>query len=169
MTPEQRAAFARLADELLPATGDLPAPSTPRRSSRSGSTGRSRRGPTWRPPWRGRWRRARRARALHDDDPAAFFALGLMATGAYYLHPRVRRLIGYPGQKPDPAADDESDYWLRDGLLDPVIDARADLAPGVTATRETFAGMGGVEKALWYFAVAALDRRRSRTASGGSC
>ena len=45
-----------------------------------------------------------------------------MATGAYYLHPRVRRLIGYPGQKPDPAADDESDYWLRDGLLDPVID-----------------------------------------------
>jgi len=61
------------------------------------------------------------ARELHDDDPVAFAALAVLVPGAYYLHPRVRRLIGYPGQKADPAPDDESDYWLRDGLLDPVI------------------------------------------------
>ena len=121
MTPEQRASFARLADELLPATGDLPAPSTlaieQKWLDRALAT---------RPDLAADLERAlasgSSARALHADDPAAFFALGLMATGAYYLHPRVRRLIGYPGQKPDPAADDESDYWLRDGLLDPVID-----------------------------------------------
>ena len=100
MTPEQRAAFARLADELLPATGDLPAPS---------SLGISE-----------RWLdRAAATRPDLADDLAR--ALALLAPGAYYLHPRVRRLIGYPGQKPDPAPDDESDYWLRDGILDPVI------------------------------------------------
>ena len=121
MTAEDRAAFARLADELLPATGDLPAPSSlgveAKWLDRALAT---------RPDLEADLARAlasgSTARELHDADPAAFFALGLMATGAYYLHPRVRRLIGYPGQKPDPAADDESDYWLRDGLLDAVIE-----------------------------------------------
>jgi hypothetical protein len=121
VTPEQRAAFARLADELLPATGALPAPSTLgielKWLDRALAT---------RPDLAADLEQAltsgATARALHADDPPAFAALALMATGAYYLHPRVRRLIGYPGQKPDPAADDESDYWLRDGLLDPVID-----------------------------------------------
>ena len=120
MTPAQRAAFARLADELLPATGDLPAPSSlgieQRWLDRAAAT---------RPDLADALGRAldsgRTARELHDDDPAAFAALALLAPGAYYLHPRVRRLIGYPGQKPEPAPDDESDYWLRDGLLDPVI------------------------------------------------
>jgi hypothetical protein len=121
VTAEERAAFARLADELLPATGDLPAPSSlgveAKWLDRALAT---------RPDLEADLARAlasgSTARALHADDPAAFFALGLMATGAYFLHPRVRRLISYPGQKPDPAADDESDYWLRDGLLDPVIE-----------------------------------------------
>ena len=110
----------------------------------------------------------RTARELHDDDPAAFAALALLAPGAYYLHPRVRRLIGYPGQKPEPAPDDESDYWLRDGLLDPVIARGPDLARRVTATRETFAGMGDVEKALWYLA-ALISTAASRTARGACC
>jgi hypothetical protein len=120
VTPEQRAAFARLADELLPATDDLPAPSSlgisERWLDRAAAT---------RPDLADDLARAldagRSARELHDEDPAAFAALALLAPGAYYLHPRVRRLIGYPGQKPDPAPDDESDYWLRDGILDPVI------------------------------------------------
>jgi hypothetical protein len=120
VTGEQRAAFARLADELLPATGDLPAPSELGIEAKWLDRARA-----TRPDLAADLDRAlasgASARTLHADDPAAFFALGLMATGAYYLHPRVRRLIGYPGQKPDPAADDESDYWLRDGLLDPVI------------------------------------------------
>lgn len=121
MTPADRAAFARLADELLPATGDLPAP-----SSLGVDTKWRDRALATRPDLEADLARAlaskSTARDLHDADPAAFFALGLMATGAYYLHPRLRRLIGYPGQKPDPASDDESDYRLRDGLLDPVIE-----------------------------------------------
>ena len=63
---------------------------------------------------------AAEAERLHADDPAAFAVLALLVTGAYYLSPTVRRRIGYPGQKSDPAPDDEADYWLRDGILEPV-------------------------------------------------
>ena len=58
---------------------------------------------------------------LQADDPPGFAALALVVTGAYYLNPRIRKLIGYPGQKPNPPYPDEADYYLRDGLLDPVI------------------------------------------------
>lgn len=58
---------------------------------------------------------------LNRDDPDGLATLGLVVTGAYYLNPRIRRLIGYPGQKPNPPYPDEADYYLRDGLLDPVI------------------------------------------------
>jgi hypothetical protein len=125
VTPEQRAAFERLADALLPPVEGLPAPSA------VGVGGR----------WLDRALAARPdlgpvlasllahptgddaladARRLAVADPGGFAALGLLATGAYYMHPRVRRLIRYPGQVSDPAPDDEADWWLRDGLLDPV-------------------------------------------------
>lgn len=121
-----RATFAALADVLLPATDDLPAPSL------SDVGGR----------WLDRALAARpdlaeplaailataagadpaaAARRLHADDPDAFATLALLVTGAYYLSPKVRKRIGYPGQKADPADDDEADYWLRDGILEPVI------------------------------------------------
>lgn len=58
---------------------------------------------------------------LQGEDAAGFAALALAVTGAYYLNPRIRKLIGYPGQKPNPPYPDEADYYLRDGLLDPVI------------------------------------------------
>lgn len=60
-------------------------------------------------------------RRLNDTDPDAFGALATAVTGAYYLHPRVRKLLGYPGQKENPPLPDESDYYLRDGILDPVV------------------------------------------------
>jgi hypothetical protein len=63
---------------------------------------------------------ARLAR-LRAGDPAAYETLVLLVTGAYYMHPRVRKLIGYPGQKPNPLYADEAEYDLRDGLLDPVL------------------------------------------------
>lgn len=58
---------------------------------------------------------------IQQEDAAGFGALALAVTGAYYLNPRIRKLIGYPGQKPNPPYPDEADYYLRDGLLDPVI------------------------------------------------
>jgi len=58
---------------------------------------------------------------LRSEDAAASETLVLLVTGAYYMHPKVRKLIGYPGQKPTPEYPDEAEYYLRDGLLDPVV------------------------------------------------
>ncbi len=58
---------------------------------------------------------------LQQEDAEGFSVLALAVTGAYYLHPRVRKLIGYPGQKKNPPYPDEADYYLRDGLVDPVV------------------------------------------------
>ncbi len=57
---------------------------------------------------------------LQHEDAGGFAVLALAVTGAYYLHPRIRKLIGYPGQKKNPPYPDEADYYLRDGLVDPV-------------------------------------------------
>jgi hypothetical protein len=60
-------------------------------------------------------------RRLQQEDLAGFASLALAATGGYYMNPKIRKLIGYPGQKPNPPYPDEADYDLRDGILDPVI------------------------------------------------
>lgn len=39
--------------------------------------------------------------------------------GAYLI--RVWRRLGYPGRKPTPVLDDEADFYLDGGLLEPVI------------------------------------------------
>lgn len=65
---------------------------------------------------------AAEVRRLQESPDSGFGALALAATGAYYLNPRIRRLIGYPGQKPNPPYPDEADYYLEGGLLDPVLE-----------------------------------------------
>lgn len=63
----------------------------------------------------------REARRLHAEDGDGFGVLATVVTGAYYLSPKIRRLIGYPGQKRTPPLPDEADYYLDDGaLLEPV-------------------------------------------------
>jgi hypothetical protein len=64
---------------------------------------------------------AAEVKRLGTEEPDAFGILAVSVTAAYYMHPRVRKLYGYPGQKENPALPDESDYYLRDGILDPVI------------------------------------------------
>ena len=126
VTPEQRAVLAALADALLPAADGMPA------ASEVDVPGK----------WMDRALRARpdlepellrvldggsepdpetRLAQLRGDDPAALETLVLLVTGAYYMHPKVRKLIGYPGQKATPEYPDEAEYYLSDGLLDPVL------------------------------------------------
>lgn len=57
---------------------------------------------------------------LQKEDKAGFSTLALVVAGAYYMGPKVRKRLSYPGPKADPPYPDESDYWLRDGVLDPV-------------------------------------------------
>lgn len=61
-------------------------------------------------------------RRLQQSDESGFGTLALVITGGYYLNPKVRRLIRYPGQKPNPPYPDEADFYLEGGLLDPVIE-----------------------------------------------
>ena len=127
MTSAQRAAFAALADVMLPACDGIPAPSEVDVAGR----------------WLDRVLRVRpdltpgleRALAVAEEQPptdaleqlqaedlTAFQALLAAVTGAYYMSPKVRRRLGYPGQRPRPAYLDEADWDLREGLLDPVVE-----------------------------------------------
>jgi hypothetical protein len=61
--------------------------------------------------------------ALKEQDPARFDTFAYAVAGAYLMNPRVRGLLGLPGDAPrrNPAFPDESDYYLSDGILDPVV------------------------------------------------
>lgn len=125
-TDEQRATFDVLADVLVPATGRMPAASEVDVSG----TGLERvlkarpdleaplarvlvNGPGTDP--------AARLREVQRDDPAAFEALALAATGAYYTDGAVRDLIGYPGQTHDAARVATPDIDISDPMLQRVL------------------------------------------------
>ena len=62
------------------------------------------------------------AETLNRDDPAALGAIGLVASAGYYMSPRVRALIGYPGQENRPADPDVTPEYVANGMLQQVID-----------------------------------------------
>jgi hypothetical protein len=63
------------------------------------------------------------ANDLNKTDAAALTAIGLAASAGYYMTPRVRELIGYPGQESRPDADpDAVPEYVRNGMLQQVID-----------------------------------------------
>ncbi len=61
-------------------------------------------------------------RQLNEDDHQAIGAVGVVASAAYYMHPQVWRLLGYPGQTSRPAEPEEENDYMGDDLLKPVID-----------------------------------------------
>ncbi len=58
---------------------------------------------------------------LQQEQPDTFEALHLILVGAYLINRRVWKRIGYPGRKARPVLDDEADFYLEGGLLDPVV------------------------------------------------
>jgi len=119
---ERRARLGPLADALVPATETMPA------GTEAGATGK------WldraldvRPELLPGLLRALDAVSdgdpaaelarIEGSDPEAFAALAAAVSGAYYLNPKVRKRIGYPGQKRNPAYPDEAEYYL-EGLLE---------------------------------------------------
>jgi hypothetical protein len=62
------------------------------------------------------------AQRLNAADPEALSAIGLVASAAYYMQPRVRALIGYPGQEKRPGDPDETPEYVANGMLQQVID-----------------------------------------------
>jgi hypothetical protein len=61
------------------------------------------------------------ANALYRDDREAFNAVSLAASAGYYMTPRVRDLIGYPGQENVPYDPHATPDYLTDGKLERVV------------------------------------------------
>ncbi|GIU98132.1 MAG: hypothetical protein KatS3mg013_1935 [Actinomycetota bacterium] len=128
LTQAERDVLAAIADRLVPPDGPMPAP-----SSIGIAEALADRVLTVRPDLRedlGRALRAYEARTEQDvvawlqalglSDPAAWRALTFVVVGGYYLHPEVRRALGYPGQQPEPVPTTDYPEYLRDGLLERV-------------------------------------------------
>lgn len=62
-------------------------------------------------------------RRLRSDDASGFEVLTLVVSGGYFMHPRVRKSLGYPGAAPkrQPAFPDEAEFYLSDGLVEAVV------------------------------------------------
>lgn len=56
--------------------------------------------------------------ALMTSDPGMFQQLVVAIAGAYYLSPKVRSLIGYPGQLAKPVVVEDFPTYIAEGLLD---------------------------------------------------
>jgi choline dehydrogenase-like flavoprotein len=106
--------LAPLADALIPAAGGMPS------ASEADATGKwTERALAARPDLAAGFARALEAadvESLQKDDPEAFAALAEIVSGAYYMNVKVRKKIGYPGQKSNPPFPDEAEYYL-EGLL----------------------------------------------------
>jgi hypothetical protein len=62
---------------------------------------------------------------LREADRVTFDAFTTAVSAAYFMNPRVRKLLGYPGTAPKrkPAYPDEADFYLHGGkLLQPVLE-----------------------------------------------
>lgn len=61
---------------------------------------------------------------IQVEEPGLFDKFSYAIAGAYLMNPRVRKGLGLPGAAPvkNPAYQDEADYYLADGILDPVIE-----------------------------------------------
>ena len=126
MSPEERSTFAALADVLVPEAAGMPAASAVGVHERRLDPLLAAR-PDLAEPLRslladaaGREAEAEIARLRAEDDERFRLLLSLV-TAAYYSSPKVRRLIGYPGQRAHEVFPDQAEHDLRDGILDPVV------------------------------------------------
>ncbi|MEO1194279.1 MAG: hypothetical protein AAFY02_21185 [Pseudomonadota bacterium] len=127
VTDNQRAAFATLADLLIPAAEGMPSAT---QVALQGAP--LERVIELRPDLRPAFFRALKAADTEDpkaaldslalEDAEAFSTLGLVASAAYYMQPEVRRLIGYPGQENRLVEETYEPEYVTNGRLQQVID-----------------------------------------------
>jgi hypothetical protein len=126
VSPEERATFAALADVLVPEAAGMPAASAVGVHERRLDAVLAARHDLAEPlrsllaDVAGQDAEAEIAR-LRADDTERFRLLLSLVTAAYYSSPKVRRLIGYPGQRAHEVYPDQAEHDLRDGILDPVV------------------------------------------------
>jgi choline dehydrogenase-like flavoprotein len=124
--------LAALADALIPAGGGMPS------ASEADTTGKwIDRALAARPDLAPSFERALEADGvdqLQRDDPETFAALAELVSGAYYMNVKVRKRIGYPGQKSNPPFPDEADFYL-EGLLHEREEPLPERRPAQAQTR----------------------------------
>jgi hypothetical protein len=59
---------------------------------------------------------------LRAADPAAYDAFVAAVVAGYYLHPEVKRRLGYPGQVGEPVSVDTYPDYVDEGLLERVYE-----------------------------------------------
>jgi hypothetical protein len=59
--------------------------------------------------------------AIQAADPPAHDALVLVVVGGYYIHPRVRELLGYDGQVPADLEPEAVPPYVEEGLIEAVL------------------------------------------------
>lgn len=59
---------------------------------------------------------------LEHEDAETLEAVLELVVACYYMSPKVRKRMGYAGQVAAPILPGETDYYLRDDVLKPVID-----------------------------------------------
>jgi hypothetical protein len=61
--------------------------------------------------------------SIQAEEPELFMGFALVASGAYLMHPGVRTSLGYDGLAvaKNPPMEGEAEFYLEDGLLDPVL------------------------------------------------
>jgi hypothetical protein len=62
---------------------------------------------------------------VHEADPEAYDALLLAIVGGYYIHPEVRKRLGYTGQVPVQVRPEIIPNYVEQGLIDPVLERGA--------------------------------------------
>jgi hypothetical protein len=67
--------------------------------------------------------------ALHESDRQRFDVLATAVTGAYYLVPEVRDLIGYPGQHRNPPRLEEAAEELSDEIFEAAMNYPGSYRP----------------------------------------
>ncbi len=120
----ERAAFAAVADHLIPAAHGMPSAGEVIDDARLRFVLRSR--PDLAEPLRLALRvelgdPEDRVARLQEDEPDQLAALQLAVVGAYYTDRTVRELIGYPGQEARPVDAGRYPEYLAEGLTEQVL------------------------------------------------
>lgn len=122
---QERAAFAALADHLIPAAHGMPSAGEVVGEARLRFVLRSR--PDLADPLRAALRPglgddpAARLARLEAEEPEQLAAVQLAVVGGYYTDAKVRELIGYPGQEARPVDAGRYPEYLAEGLTDKVL------------------------------------------------
>ncbi|GAB5471157.1 MAG: hypothetical protein Kilf2KO_41870 [Rhodospirillales bacterium] len=73
--------------------------------------------------------------ALMKADESAFQAIGLAASGGYYMAAQVREKLGYPGQGEAPYDPHETPEYLTNGMIERVVRRGSLYRPTVKAAK----------------------------------